>query len=246
MIRSDYILDTLNKINEFSSYLNINQIEGWDPHPGMKEGVHFEVRGGERFSLPAAEAFYIEHGIPASEWGGGFPGREVHLEGEVHSEGEVRPGEEVHSEGEVRPGEGEFSSGGELSTGSSRRIRRYMKSAMETVGGKNIVKMLGVLLVGGLAYLKLKSLIDKNIQTEDECTCNMNRNKELCNTTARYTPPECDNCDKDTDVTKKSCCLTCKDILSGEPLDLSFLGTTDVINLSDDDLCRNKNEKTCC
>lgn len=249
MIRSDYILDTLNKINEFSSYLNINQIEGWNPETGMREGVHFRIEGGEHIRLEAADTFYTEHDIPDPELtlDVSSPGGERSPSGE---EG-VHPGEEVHPSGKVNPerevnSNKELSSAAELSTESRVRVRRYMKYAMETVGGKNIVKMLGVLLVGGLAYLKLKSLIDKNIQTEDECTCNMNRSKDLCNTTAPYTPPACDNCDRDTDVTKKSCCLTCKDILSGEPLDLSFLGTTDVIDLSDDDQCRNKDEETCC
>jgi hypothetical protein len=129
-----------------------------------------------------------------------------------------------------------------LKTRAFDGIKNLMKSA-----GKNLGKILIVLLLGIFIYSDFEGLVGRNFQTEGECICNYERTKDSCKATppAPYQPPSCANCDTGD---PKICCRTCKDVLNYPMffgiINLSFLGTTDIIDLTSE--CKSMTAEECC
>jgi hypothetical protein len=129
-----------------------------------------------------------------------------------------------------------------LKTRAFKGVKDLMKSV-----GKNLGKILIVLLLGILINSDFEGLVGRNLQTEGECICNYERTKDLCKATppAPYQPPSCANCDTGD---PKICCRTCKDVLNYPMffgiINLSFLGTTDILDLTSE--CKSMTSEECC
>ena len=103
------------------------------------------------------------------------------------------------------------------------------------------------LLFSGFLVWEATSLIYGDMQTEAQCKCNYERAKEQCTQSpiASYSPG-CEYCDRKE---PKTCCRTCKDVLNQNIffglINLSFLGTDDIIDLKSSG-CKSETEDECC
>ena len=103
------------------------------------------------------------------------------------------------------------------------------------------------LLFSGFLLWEAASLIYGNTQNEHQCKCNYERTKQQCmeSPVASYSPG-CQYCDRKE---PKSCCRTCKDVLNQNVffglINLSFLGTDDIIDLKSSG-CKSETEDECC
>ncbi len=125
-------------------------------------------------------------------------------------------------------------------------IKDDAKSSKSEAAWKLMRTLLKLLLAGYLAY-EYFSLIAGDTQTEAQCKCNYERTKEQCmqSPVASYSPG-CKYCDRKE---PKSCCRTCKDVLNQNVffglINLSFLGTDDIIDLKSSG-CKSETEDECC
>jgi len=133
---------------------------------------------------------------------------------------------------------------------SERTIRESInddaKSSKSESPWKLMRSLLKLLLAGFLATV-FGLLIYGDVQTQDQCKCNYERTKEQCTQSpvASYSPG-CKYCDRKE---PKSCCRTCKDVLNQNVffglINLSFLGTDDIIDLKSSG-CKSETEDECC
>lgn len=126
-------------------------------------------------------------------------------------------------------------------------IKDDAKSSKSESAWKLMRTLIKLLLAGFLAY-EYFSLIAGDTQSEAQCKCNYERTKEQCtqkNPLAPYSPG-CKYCDRKE---PKSCCRTCKDVLNQNVffglINLSFLGTDDIIDLKSSG-CKSETEDECC
>ena len=125
-------------------------------------------------------------------------------------------------------------------------IKDDAKSSKSETAWKLMRTLIKLLLAGFLAY-EIFSLIAGDVQTEAQCKCNYERTKEQCmqSPVAPYSPG-CNYCDRKE---PKSCCRTCKDVLNQNVffglINLSFLGTDDIIDLKSSG-CKSETEDECC
>jgi len=121
------------------------------------------------------------------------------------------------------------------------------KASKSETPWKLMRSLLKLLLVGGFLGLVFFELVAGAIQSEAQCKCNYERTKEQC-TQSPLVPysPECEYCDRKE---PKSCCRTCKDVLNQNVffglINLSFLGTDDIIDLKSSG-CKSETEDECC
>ena len=117
------------------------------------------------------------------------------------------------------------------------KFKSAIGKIVDTIGVK---KLIAAAIVG----VAILWLADGAFQSESQCDCNYERTKAQCSESppAPYSGEKCKDCDTSS---PKSCCRTCKDILNSGMIDLSFLGTDDIIDLKDDE-CKGKSKSQCC
>lgn len=218
---------------DYSSYFEFeNLIEGIDGEPG--EGIHGDGGEGEH------GGGICETDPDACDGGGGPP--------PPPSDGDGGGGGPPPPSSDDTPESPEQKEKDEEAKDPSLRKRAYdaVKNIMKN-NKKGIAMMFLALLIGFLFHSGFVDLVSHNIQSKDECICNFNRTKELCTATppAPYTPSSCQGCDTGS---PKQCCKTCKDALNVDMflglVNLSFLGTTDILDLSNE--CKSETADACC